>query len=47
MRKQMMALCAVVALAALIAGAAVAPAAAKPDMTVRFDLKMPTFRWWN
>lgn len=33
-----------VSAAALTVGAAPAPAAPKPDMTVRFDLKMPTFR---
>ena len=35
---------AAVLLAALAIGAAPAPTAPKPDMTVRFDLKMPTFR---
>jgi len=34
----------VVGVAALAVGAAPAPTAPKPDMTVRFDLKMPTFR---
>ena len=35
---------AAVLLAALTVGAAPAPTAPKPDMTVRFDLKMPTLR---